>query len=58
MLCTISEMDERSLEQFVNAMDLLLGNENLLNDIKSLKKNTQFAYNWNEVIKVLSGENK
>lgn len=58
MLCTISEMDERSLEQFVNAIDLLLGNDNLLNDIKSLKKNDQFSYNWNEVIKVLSGENK
>lgn len=58
MLCNISEMNELSLERFVKAIELLLVNESLLNDIKQMKSIHKNSYNWNEVIKVLSGQNR
>jgi hypothetical protein len=58
MLCNISEMDELSLDRFVRAIELLLVNEPLRQDIKKLRDIHKSSYSWNQVIKALSGQNK
>lgn len=55
ILCVLSEMDEKYLEKFVRAIELMLVNENLLNNIKHMKSIRSETYSWNEVIKALSG---
>lgn len=59
MLCSISEMDEFSLDKFVRAIEVLLLNEHLREDIKKMRDVHKSAYSWNQVIKALgTGNNK
>lgn len=58
ILCTISEMDELLLDKFVRAIELLLVDESLRNDIKTMRSVHKSSYSWNQVIRALSGQNK
>lgn len=53
MVCSISEMDEFSLDKFVKAIEVLLLNDDLRNDIKTMRNVHKSAYSWNYVIKAL-----
>lgn len=59
MLCSISEMDELSLDKFVRAIEVLLSHDDLRQDIKAMRNVHKSSYSWNQVIKALgAGHNK
>lgn len=54
IICTISEMNEMHLNQFVNAINKLVSDEMLMIDLKNYKYSKGSAYSWNEIIRQLS----
>lgn len=54
MLCYISDMDEKSLDDLVNAIDVMMKNDHIKQRIKELQSKNSDIYNWNNVIRMLS----